>query len=141
MRAGRLATDQGVKAAEAVAEAGVGWSQTWDVELESPVEVVTPQVDPAPANRFPGPHVMVIRTPDEWLTWLYPLASRHEEVIAHLSGYLGYLIVDGYGAYQKLAAPWPGSSSAPSTCSAAAGRWPSSAPAACRPGPPRPARS
>jgi hypothetical protein len=48
-------------------------------------------------------HVIVIRTPDERLVWLSPLASRrHEDVIAHLKGFTGYLIVDGYGAYQKF---------------------------------------
>jgi hypothetical protein len=72
---------------------------------ESPVEVVTPRLDPDTGQSVPGaPHVMVIRTPDERLTWLYPLASRrHEEVTASLTGFTGYLIVDGYGAYQKLA--------------------------------------
>jgi hypothetical protein len=71
---------------------------------ESPVEVVTPQLDPDTGQPACGaPHVMVIRTPDERLTWLYPMASRrHDEVITHLAGFTGYLIVDGYGAYQKL---------------------------------------
>jgi transposase len=71
---------------------------------ESPVEVVRPGVDPDGGQPAGGAaHVMVIRTPDERLVWLYPLASRrHEDVIAHLTGFTGYLIVDGYGAYQKL---------------------------------------
>jgi len=72
---------------------------------ESPVEVVTPQLDPDTGRPVPGAaHVMVVRTPHERLTWVYPVASRrHEEVIAQLTGFTGYLIVDGYGAYQKLA--------------------------------------
>lgn len=68
---------------------------------ESPVEVITPQVDLATGQPAGGAaHVIVIRTPDERLVWLSPLASRrHEDVIAHLKGFTGYLIVDGYGAY------------------------------------------
>jgi len=52
----------------------------------------------------PGaPHVLVIRTPDERLVWLSGLHSRrHEEVIAFLRGYTGFLIVDGFGGYQRL---------------------------------------
>jgi transposase len=52
----------------------------------------------------PGaPHVLVIRTPDERLVWLSGLRSRrHEEVIAFLRGYRGFLIVDGFGGYQRL---------------------------------------
>jgi transposase len=73
---------------------------------ESPVEVVTPATDPDTGQAVAGsPHVMVIRTPDERLTWLSGLVSRcYDVVIAGLRGFTGHLIVDGYGAYQRLLA-------------------------------------
>ncbi len=71
---------------------------------ESPVEVVTPATDPDTGQPVTGsPHVMVIRTPDERLSWLTGLVSRcYDVVIAGLRGFAGHLIVDGYGAYQRL---------------------------------------
>lgn len=71
---------------------------------ESPVEVVTPAKDKDTDRPVPGaPHVMVLRTPDERLVLLTALDSRrHDEVIASLKTFTGYLIVDGYLAYQKL---------------------------------------
>lgn len=71
---------------------------------ESPVEVVTPAKDPDTGEPIPGaPHVLVLRTPDERLIRLTAADSRrHEEVLASLRTFTGYLIVDGYGAYQKL---------------------------------------
>ena len=71
---------------------------------ESPVEVVNPATDPTTGRPVPGtPHVMVIRTPDERLVLLTALDSRgHDEVLASLRTFTGYLIVDGYGAYPKL---------------------------------------
>jgi transposase len=71
---------------------------------ESPVEVVTPAVDPDTGAAVSGsPHVMVIRTPDERLSWLTGLVSRcYDVVIAGLRAFRGHLIVDGYGAYQRL---------------------------------------
>jgi transposase len=71
---------------------------------ESPVQVVAPAIDPDTAAPVPGsPHVMVIRTPDERLVWLSGLTSRgYETVIAALRTFTGHLIVDGYGAYQRL---------------------------------------
>src|SRR5262249_18151389 len=71
---------------------------------ESPVEVVTPATDPETGQPVQGaPHVMVIRTPDERLVWLTGLVSRgYEMVIAALRSFAGHLIVDGYGAYQRL---------------------------------------
>src|SRR5215471_10031045 len=71
---------------------------------ESPVEVVTPACDPETGLPVPGsPHVMVIRTPDERLVWLVGLVSRgYDTVIAALRSFAGHLIVDGYGAYQRL---------------------------------------
>jgi hypothetical protein len=46
---------------------------------------------------------MVIRTPDERLAWLAALGSRcYDTVIAGLGDFAGHLIVDGYGAYQRL---------------------------------------
>jgi len=71
---------------------------------ESPVQVVTPATDPDTAQPAPGaPHVLAIRTPDERLAWLAGLTSRsYDTVISALRGYAGHLIVDGYGAYQRL---------------------------------------
>jgi hypothetical protein len=71
---------------------------------ESPVQVVTPAVDPDTGQTVPGsPHVMVIRTADERLVWLTGLVSRgYDTVIAALRTFTGHLIVDGYGAYQRL---------------------------------------
>jgi hypothetical protein len=71
---------------------------------ESPVEVVTPARDPDTDEPVPGaPHVLVLRTADERLVRLTAADSRrHAEVIASLRTFTGYLIVDGYGAYQKL---------------------------------------
>ncbi|MGH3327636.1 MAG: IS66 family transposase [Streptomycetales bacterium] len=71
---------------------------------ESPVEVVTAAKDPGTGEPVPGaPHVLVLRTPDERLVRLTAADSRrHEEVVASLRTFTGYLIVDGYGAYQKL---------------------------------------
>jgi hypothetical protein len=125
---------------------------------ETPVEVVTPAVEEDTGQPAGAPHVLVIRTPDKRLVLLTAMGSRrYEEVIAALRTFTGYLIVDGFGAYQRLLPdPDPGagagagrvapggllagSSSAASTCSAAASPWPSSAPAACSPGPRRSSR-
>jgi len=71
---------------------------------ESPVEVVTPATDPDTGGPVAGaPHVLVLRTPDERLVRLTAADSRrHDDVIASLRTFTGYLIVDGYGAYQRL---------------------------------------
>jgi len=71
---------------------------------ETPVEVVTPAKDKDTGEPVQGaPHVLVLRTPDERLVRLTAADSRrHDEVIASLATFTGYLIVDGYGAYQKL---------------------------------------
>jgi hypothetical protein len=73
---------------------------------ESPVQVVTPATDPDTGQPIPGsPHVLAIRTPDERLAWLAGLTSRsYDTVTAALRTYAGHLIVDGYGAYQRLRA-------------------------------------
>ncbi len=71
---------------------------------ESPVQVVTPAIDPDTGQPVPGaPHVLAIRTPDERLAWLAGLTSRsYDTVIAALRTFAGHLILDGYGAYQRL---------------------------------------
>jgi hypothetical protein len=73
---------------------------------ESPVQVVTPATDPDTGEAVTGsPHVLAIRTPDERLAWLAGLTSRsYDTVIAALRTFAGHLIVDGYGAYQRLRA-------------------------------------
>jgi hypothetical protein len=71
---------------------------------ESPVEVVTPATDKDTGQPVTGaPHVLVLRTPDERLVRLTASDSRrHDDVIASLRTFTGCLIVDGYGAYQRL---------------------------------------
>jgi transposase len=72
---------------------------------ESPVNVLVPDTDPGTGEVVPGAaQVMVIRTPDERLVWLSALASRRAAgITAMLSFFAGFLIVDGYSAYQQLA--------------------------------------
>jgi transposase len=71
---------------------------------ESPVNVLAPETDPGTGEVVPGSaQVMVIRTPGERLVWLRALASRRAEgITALLAFFTGYLIVDGYTAYQQL---------------------------------------
>ena len=50
-----------------------------------------------------APHVLVVRTPHAGLTWLRALGSRQAAAItAVLSFFTGFLISDGYSAYQQL---------------------------------------
>jgi transposase len=50
-----------------------------------------------------APHVLVVRTPHRGLTWLRALPSRrHAAITAILAFFTGFLISDGYGAYQEL---------------------------------------
>jgi transposase len=50
-----------------------------------------------------APHVLVVRTPHRGLTWLRALGSRqHAAITAILGFFTGFLISDGYGAYQDL---------------------------------------
>jgi len=50
-----------------------------------------------------APHVLVVRTPHRGLTWLRALGSRqHAAITTILSFFTGFLISDGYGAYQEL---------------------------------------
>jgi hypothetical protein len=71
---------------------------------ESPVNVLTPDTDPDTGEPVPGAaQVMVIRTPAERLVWLTALASRRAAGITSLLAFFtGFLIVDGYTAYQQL---------------------------------------
>ena len=50
-----------------------------------------------------APHVLIVRTPRRGLTWLRALGPRrHAAITAILSFFTGFLISDGYGAYQEL---------------------------------------
>jgi len=71
---------------------------------ETPVSVLAPDTDPVTGEVVPGSaQVMVIRTPAEKLVWLQALASRRAEgITALLAFFTGFLIVDGYTAYQQL---------------------------------------
>jgi transposase len=53
-----------------------------------------------------APHVMIVRTPDERLTFLQAIASRRKDAIAGaLPGpFAGTLVTDGYAGYQHLLA-------------------------------------
>jgi hypothetical protein len=67
---------------------------------ESPVYVLRPDTGaPVPGSA----QVMALRTLDERLVWLRPLVSRAAcAVLAALKGFTGYVVVDGYTAYQQL---------------------------------------
>jgi transposase len=71
---------------------------------ESPVNVLARDADPQTGEPETGaPHVLVIRTPSERLVWLRALASRRAAgIVALLSFFTGFLITDGYTAYQQL---------------------------------------
>ena len=83
---------------------------------ETPVNVLAPGTVPqaaGPEEEDPqdggktasgAPHVLVVRTPDERLTWLQALRSRRkEDVTAGVPAlFTGFLITDGYKAYQGL---------------------------------------
>ena len=71
---------------------------------ETPVNVLTADTDPGTGEPEAGsPQVLIIRTPGGKLTWLRALGSRrHAAITAILSFFTGFLIADGYGAYQEL---------------------------------------
>ena len=66
--------------------------------------MLTPDNDPQTGEPETGsPHVLVIRTPDGGLTWLRALGSRRAEAITAILGFFtGFLITDGYTAYQQM---------------------------------------
>ena len=70
---------------------------------ETPVNVLTPDNDPQTGEPETGsPHVLVTRTPGGNLTWLRALGSRRAEAITTILGFFtGFLITDGYTAYQQ----------------------------------------
>jgi transposase IS66 family protein len=71
---------------------------------ETPVNVLTPGADPGTGEPETGsPHVLVIRPPGGKLTWLRALGSRRAEAITAVLGFFtGFLITDGYTAYQQM---------------------------------------
>jgi len=71
---------------------------------ETPVSVLTPDTDPETGEPETGsPHVLIIRPPGGRLTWLRALGSRrHAAITSLLPFFTGFLITDGYGAYQDL---------------------------------------
>jgi hypothetical protein len=71
---------------------------------ETPVNVLTPDADPDTGEPETGsPHVLVIRPPGGRLTWLRALGSRRAEAITAILGFFtGFLITDGYTAYQQM---------------------------------------
>lgn len=71
---------------------------------ETPVNVLAPDADPDTGEPETGaPHVLVIRPPGGRLTWLRALGSRRAEAITAILGFFtGFLITDGYTAYQQM---------------------------------------
>jgi transposase len=83
---------------------------------ETPVNVLAAGTVAQPAGRddedpedgsrqAPGaPHVLAVRTPTERLTWLQALGSRRKEDVTGgiPARFTGFLITDGYTAYQRL---------------------------------------
>jgi transposase len=69
---------------------------------ETPVNLLHPHAGLTEADAG-APHVLVVRTPHRGLTWLRALGSRqHAAITAILAFFTGFLISDGYGAYQDL---------------------------------------
>ena len=69
---------------------------------ETPVNLLDPHAGLA-EDEAGAPHLLVVRTPHRGLTWLRALGSRqHAAITAVLSFFTGFLISDGYGAYQEL---------------------------------------
>jgi transposase len=69
---------------------------------ETPVNLLDPHAGLTEADAG-APHVLVVRTPHAGLTWLRALGSRQAAAItAVLSFFAGFLISDGYSAYQQL---------------------------------------
>ena len=69
---------------------------------ETPVNLLDPHAGLAGQDAG-APHVLVVRTPHAGLTWLRALGSRQAAAItAVLSFFAGFLISDGYSAYQQL---------------------------------------
>jgi len=69
---------------------------------ETPVNLIDPHAGLAKADAG-APHLLVVRTPHRGLTWLRALGSRQAAAItAVLVFFTGFLISDGYSAYQQL---------------------------------------
>ena len=69
---------------------------------ETPVNLLDPRAG-LTEDEAGAPHVLVVRTPHRGLTWLRALGSRrHAAITAILAFFTGFLISDGYGAYQEL---------------------------------------
>jgi hypothetical protein len=69
---------------------------------ETPVNLLDPHAGLA-GEHAGAPHVLVVRTPRAGLTWLRALGSRQAAAITTvLSFFTGFLISDGYSAYQQL---------------------------------------
>jgi transposase len=69
---------------------------------ETPVNLLDPAAGLAEEDAG-APHVLVVRTPRAGLTWLRALGSRRAAAITGvLAFFTGFLISDGYSAYQQL---------------------------------------
>jgi hypothetical protein len=70
---------------------------------ETPVNVITPAADPDSGEPQGSPHMLIIRPPGGKLTWLWALGSRRAAAITAILGFFtGFLITDGYTAYQLM---------------------------------------
>jgi hypothetical protein len=93
--------------------AGAGFDEAMQAALaeelvlgadETPVNVIAPGTDPETGEPEAGsPHVLIIRPPGGKLTWLWALGSRRAAAITAILGFFtGFLITDGYTAYQQM---------------------------------------
>jgi transposase len=70
---------------------------------ETPVSVLSPDAGPAAGAPEGSPHVLIICPPGGKLTWLRALGSRRAAAITAVLGFFtGFLITDGYTAYQQM---------------------------------------
>ena len=115
-RLGRAGFDEAMLAALA-GEGVLAADETPVSVLDRAAALAAPAEDADPDKGRPAaagaPHVMIVRTPDERLTFLQAIASRRKDAIAGaLPGpFTGTLVADGYAGYQHLLArlagkPW-----------------------------------
>jgi transposase len=86
---------------DAAMQAGLGKEPVLAAD-ETPVNLLDPRAGLAEADAG-APHVLVVRTPHAGLTWLRAPGSRQAAAITAVSSFFtGFLISDGYSAYQQL---------------------------------------
>jgi Transposase IS66 family len=67
----------------------------------------TSDVDPGTGEPEGSPHVLIIRPPGGKVTWLQARSSRRAAAITAILGFFtGFLVTDGYTAYQRMPPKW-----------------------------------